>query len=92
MITCDLLNARNLIQIKAQIMDKKKETARIILRSHRIGRIANIIAEKLSVSPVEALRRFYRSDTCREFHDRSSGLYLQGDLYIVNDYLQEIKS
>lgn len=70
-------------------MDKKKETARLILRSHRIGRIACIIAEKLNISPLDALRRFYRSNTCREFHDRSSGLYLQGDLYVVNDYLNE---
>lgn len=71
-------------------MDKKKDTARIILCSHRIGRIACIIAERLSISPLEALRRFYTSNTCREFHERSSGLYLQGDLYVVNDYLREM--
>lgn len=72
-------------------MDKKKETARLILRSHRIGRIACIIAKKLNLSPLEALRRFYRSETCREFHDRSTGLYLQGDLYLVNNFFKEIQ-
>jgi len=49
------------------------------------------IAKRLGVSSSEALRRFYKSVTCRNFHDRSTGMYLQGDLYVVDEFLSEIK-
>ncbi|MCM1199370.1 MAG: hypothetical protein NC308_10835 [Clostridium sp.] len=32
---------------------------------------------------------FYRSRTCRRFHDEDTGLYLQGDLYIVDELIRE---
>ena len=35
---------------------------------------------------------FYRSETCRRFHDEETGLYLQGNLYVLNDFLAEIGS
>ena len=37
------------------------------------------------------LKRFYRSATCRNYHDRSTGMYLQGDLYVVEEFLEEIR-
>ena len=61
-----------------------------IMRGSRIGLIACKIAESLSISHIEALRKFYHSETCRKFHDRRTGLYLVGDNYIVQEFLSEI--
>ena len=41
-------------------------------------------------SQKEALDMFYKSETCRRFHDEETGLYLQGNLYVLNDFLAEI--
>ena len=62
------------------------------MRWGRIGMISCLLAHKLSIKPIEALKRFYRSNTCKLFHDRKTGLYLYGDLYIVESYLSEIVS
>ena len=64
---------------------------RIVLRSARIGLIICEIAKRLGISTSEALRRFYQSATCRDFHDRSTGMYLQGDLYVVDEFMSEIR-
>ena len=64
---------------------------RIVLRSARIGLIIYEIAKRLGISTSEALRRFYQSATCRDFHDRSTGMYLQGDLYVVEEFMSEIR-
>ena len=63
---------------------------RNIIRWQRIGCIVVKISETLDVSLKEALDMFYRSETCRRFHDEETGLYLQGNLYILNDFLAEI--
>lgn len=65
------------------------KTARTILRSARIGIIVCEIARQLGISATEALRKFYNSNTCRDFHNRQTGLYLQGDLYVVAEFLSE---
>lgn len=65
--------------------------ARTVLRSSRIGMIICAIARRLDIPASEALKRFYRSATCRNFHDRSTGMYLQGDLYVVEEFLEEIR-
>lgn len=62
---------------------------RTVLRSSRIGMIVCEIARRLGIPASEALRRFYQSVTCRNFHDRSTGMYLMGDLYIVEEFLEE---
>ncbi len=48
------------------------------------------ISETLNVSMKEALDLFYKSETCRRFHDEETGLYIQGNLYVLNDFLAEI--
>ena len=63
-----------------------------IIRWQRIGCIVVKISEALDVSMKEALDMFYRSETCRRFHDEETGLYLQGNLYVLNDFLAEIGS
>ena len=65
---------------------------RNIVRCQRIGCIVVKISETLDVSLKEALDLFYRSETCRRFHDEETGLYLQGNLYVLNDFLAEIGS
>ena len=65
---------------------------RNIIRWQRIGCIVVKISEALDVSMKEALDMFYRSETCRRFHDEETGLYLQGNLYVLNDFLSEIGS
>ena len=66
--------------------------ARNIIRWQRIGCIVVKISETLDVSLKEALDMFYKSETCRRFRDEDTGLYLQGNLYVLNDFLAEIGS
>lgn len=71
-------------------MDVYNKTLDDILRWGRMGIIACLIAERLHITPLEALKGFFRSRTCERLHDRRTGLYLHGELYIANDYLSEI--
>lgn len=61
-----------------------------IIMSNRIGSISLELSRRLGISPTEALMRFYESQTCADLHDRSTGLYLYGDLYIADEYMREI--
>ena len=65
---------------------------RNIIRWQRIGCIVVKISETMNISLKEALDLFYRSETCRRFHDEETGLYLQGNLYVLNDFLAEISA
>lgn len=58
-----------------------------IIMSNRIGAIAVILAKKLDIDNVKALKLFYESETCSKLHDKSIGLYLYSDLYIVDDFM-----
>lgn len=71
-------------------MDYYNKTVNDIVLWGRIGSIVCHIAKKLNISPLQALKDFYRSKTCHNLHDRRTGLYLYGDLYIADDYLIEI--
>lgn len=71
-------------------MDYYDKTLIDIVRWERIGFIVCRIAKSLNITPLQALKDFYRSETCRRFHDRATGLYLFSDMYIVDDYLIEI--
>ena len=70
-------------------MDYYNNTANNILLWGRIGSISCKIAEKLNIHPLQALKDFYRSNACKRFHDRGTGLYLFSDLYIVDEYMLE---
>lgn len=71
-------------------MDYYNKDVDNILRWGRMGSIACHIAKKLNISPLQALKDFYRSRTCENFHDKLTGLYLYSDLYIVDNYLAEV--
>ena len=51
--------------------------------SNRIGAISVELAKRLNIEPVKALQLFYESQTCADLHDKSTGLYLYGDLYVA---------
>ena len=72
--------------------EEQHRKVRNIIRWQRIGCIVVKISENLDVSLKEALDMFYRSETCRRFHDEETGLYLQGNLYVLNDFLVEISA
>ena len=63
-----------------------------IIMSNRIGAIAVSLAERLSIDMIMALKMFYRSDTCARLHDKSTGLYLYGDLYIADEFVLEMQN
>ena len=65
-------------------LEEHRQVRRIILHS-RIGCIVAKMSEHFRISLTEALDVFYRSDTCRRFHDEKTGLYLYGDLYIIDE-------
>ncbi|MEZ3551237.1 MAG: DUF3791 domain-containing protein [Muribaculaceae bacterium] len=71
-------------------MDYYDKTLTDILRWGRMGMIACRISERLGITPLQALKDFYRSKTCEKFHNRATGMYLYSDLYLVDDYLMEI--
>ncbi len=62
-----------------------------IIMSNRIGAIAVLLAERLNITSVRALKMFYESETCSKFHDKTTGLYLYGDLYIVDEFIREME-
>jgi len=63
-----------------------------IIMSNRIGSIAVILARYLNVDSVKALKLFYESKTCEDLHDRSTGLYLYGDLYVADEFMREMEN
>ena len=60
-----------------------------IIMSYRIGIIAAEFAKRLDISPVRALHLFYESQTCADLHDKRTGLYLYGNLYIADEFMRE---
>ena len=64
--------------------EEHRQIRRIILHS-RIGCIVAKMSELFRISLTEALDVFYRSETCRRFHDEKTELYLYGDLYIIDE-------
>lgn len=67
---------------------KSVEIQEIILSS-RIGIIAAELCERLDISPSRALQLFYESKTCADLHDKATGLYLYGNLYIADEVIRE---
>ena len=60
-----------------------------IIMSNRIGTISVELAKRLNIEPVKALQLFYESQTCADLHDKSTGLYLYGDLYVAGEFMRE---
>jgi hypothetical protein len=71
-------------------MENDGVTVRDIILWNRIGRMIPLVAERLHVSIERAFDIFYTSQTCARFHDESTGLYLYGELYIIDDLIAEL--
>lgn len=63
-----------------------------IIMSNRIGAIAILLAKQLNITNVQALKLFYESETCAKLHDKSTGLYLYGDLYVIDEFMYEMQN
>ena len=63
-----------------------------IIMSNRIGAIAIHLAKQLNIDNVRALKLFYESKTYADLHDKSTGLYLYGDLYVTDDFIREMEN
>ena len=62
-----------------------------IIMSNRIGTISMELSKRLNIEPVKALQLFYESQTCADLHDKSTGLYLYGDLYVADEFMREME-
>ena len=60
-----------------------------IILSNRIGQISAELAKRLNIAPERALEMFYASKTCADLHDKSTGLYLYGNLYVADEFMRE---
>lgn len=65
------------------------ENVQTITISNRIGAISIELAKRLKIEPVNALQLFYESKTCEDLHDKSTDLYLYGDLYVTDEFMRE---
>ena len=63
-----------------------------IIMSNRIGAIAIYLSKQLGIGHVQALKLFYESKTCADLHDKSTGLYLYGDLYVADEFIREMEN
>lgn len=70
---------------------KSPEIQEIIL-SNSIGSIAAELAKRLEIAPIRALQLFYESKTCADLHDKETGLYLYGNLYIADEFMREYQN
>ena len=62
-----------------------------IIISNRIGAISMELAKRLNIEPVKALKLFYENQTCADLHDKATGLYLYGDLYVADEFMREME-
>lgn len=62
-----------------------------ILLWNKMARIVMDISERLNITPERALTVFYESNTCRLLRNPDTGLYLYGDLYIVEEVIRELQ-
>lgn len=63
-----------------------------IIMSNRIGAISVILAKRLNIEAIQALKLLYESKTCADLHDKSTGLYLYGNMYIADEFMQEMQN
>ena len=63
-----------------------------IIISNRIGAISMELSKRLNIEPVKAMHLFYESQTCADLHDKSTGLYLYGDLYVADEFMREMEN
>ncbi|MBP5318741.1 MAG: DUF3791 domain-containing protein [Paludibacteraceae bacterium] len=58
---------------------------------NKIGRIVKGLSDRLDIDILKAFDIFYSSDTCKNLHNPHLGLYLLGDICIVDELIKEIR-
>lgn len=58
---------------------------------NKIGRNVTRLSETLDIDTTRALDIFYSSQVCKDLHNPETELYTKGDIYILNDLLNEIR-
>ena len=86
--TIQYLKEKSLI-IEGQTNIQDNPIVKEIIMSNRIGSISDEIAKRLDIEPLKALELFYSSKTCGDLHNKAIGLYLNSDLYIVDEFILE---
>ena len=56
----------------------------------KIARIIMLIAQELNINEEEALTLFYNSRVYRMLKDPRYGLHLMSDLYVLDEFMQEM--
>ena len=74
-------------QKKYKQIDTKTPEIQEMILSYQIGGVAYELAQRLNLSPAQALDMFYRSKTCAQLHDKRTGLYLMSNGYRMNLFL-----
>ena len=82
---------RNRLYLSTPELRSALPAVRDIILWNRIGRISVLLAKRLNIEPERAFDIFYESDTCEHLHDETSGLYLMGDLYVVDEVMIELQ-
>lgn len=72
-------------------LDTKTPEMQDLAMSLTIGGVAYELSHRLNISPAQALDLFYRSKTCAQLHDKSTGLYLMSNGYIADDFIYEMQ-
>ena len=78
-------------QKKYKQIDTKTPEIQEMILSYQIGGVAYELAQRLNLSPAQALDMFYRSKTCAQLHDKRTGLYLMSNGYIADDFIMEMQ-
>ena len=81
-----------MIEQKSNNNPMKSPIIQEIIMCNRIGAITIILADRLNIISVRALKLFYESETCSKLHDKSTGLYLYGDLYVADEFMREMEN
>ena len=78
-------------QEKSHAIDVNSPEVLKMIQCLRVGTIALEISRLLNISPTQALRLFCGSRTYIDFKNANTGLMHYGDLYIVDEFLLEIR-
>lgn len=78
-------------QIQYKQLNTKTPELQDLTMSLTIGGIAYELSQRLDISPSLALDLFYRSKTCKQLHDKRTGLYLMSNGYIADDFILEMQ-
>lgn len=56
----------------------------------QIRAVLDVLQERLNIGFVEAIDRFYNSQTCETLHDVKNGLWAESPEYIADRFMEEI--